>query len=79
MGHAVPEHLKRLWANWKRVAGKIGTFQARVLLTILYVLVVLPFGITVRLLADPLRIKKQPTAWLERPDCEFDLDWARRQ
>jgi hypothetical protein len=79
MGHAVAENLERLWANWKRVARKIGTFQARILLTILYALVVLPFGITVRLLADPLRIKKRPTAWQERPDSEFDLDWARRQ
>ncbi len=71
--------LKRLWEGWKRVAHKIGNFQARLILTILYIILVLPFGLGVRLFADPLRIRKRPTAWLDKPGGErMDLDWARR-
>ncbi len=49
------------------------------LLTIVYAVVVLPFGLLVRLFGDPLRIKKRPAHWLEHSDDTYDLDWARRQ
>jgi len=49
--------LKRAWQAWKRIAHKIGNFQARVLLTIFYVVLVFPFGIAACLFFDPLRIK----------------------
>lgn len=75
----MPEMLKRFWAAWKRIAHKIGTFQARVLLTVIYLVAVLPFGLAIRLFADPLRTKKHPGEWLERDDPKFDLGWARRQ
>ncbi len=71
--------LRQFWEGWKRVAHKIGTFQARVLLTVLYFVLVLPFGVSVRFFADPLRVKRPPTKWLERSPEEFGLDWARRQ
>ena len=71
--------LKRLWEAWKVLARKIGTFQARVLLTLLYAICVLPFGLAVRLFGDPLRTKKPPSRWLGRPDEAFDMEWARRQ
>ncbi len=70
---------KRLWESWKRIAHAIGNFQARVLLTLLYVVLVLPFGLAVRLFADPLRIRKRPRAWNEQVRGGADLDWARRQ
>jgi len=70
---------KRLWEGWKRLAHKIGNFQARVLLTILYAVLVLPFGLAVRLFADPLRIKRRPESWLEHPESPTTLDLARRQ
>jgi hypothetical protein len=31
------------------------------------------------LFADPLRIKRRPTKWLERSNDAHDLEWARRQ
>jgi hypothetical protein len=71
--------LKRMWHAWKRIAHKIGNFQARVLLTIFYAIVVLPFGLMVRLFFDPLRIKHRPGEWLNRPDEAHDMQWARRQ
>jgi len=71
--------LKRAWAAWKRIAHKIGNFQARVLLTIFYAVLVFPFGVATRLFADPLRIKRRPTAWLDHPNEAYDLEWARKQ
>jgi hypothetical protein len=79
MARGVTQRLKRAWEVWKVLAHKIGTFQARVLLTILYVLFVLPFGTWMRLFADPLRIKKPPQQWLERDEQVMDIDGARRQ
>jgi len=71
--------LKRLWEAWKRLGRKIGNFQARVLLTVFYGVLILPFGLVARMFADPLRIKQRPEKWLEHPDETLDLQWARRQ
>jgi hypothetical protein len=73
------DQLKRVWLGWKKIAHKIGNFQARVLLTIFYGVLVLPFGLAARLFSDPLRIKKKPTEWLQHPDEAYNLEWARKQ
>ena len=59
--------LRRLWEGWKRVGRKIGDFQARVLLTLIYAIFVLPFGVVVTLLGDPLRIRRSRQQWQEHP------------
>jgi hypothetical protein len=71
--------LQRWWQAWKRIAHKIGNFQARVFLTVFYFVIVLPFGLAIRIFADPLRIKKRPTQWLDHPAEVYDSRWARRQ
>lgn len=71
--------LKRIWQAWKRLAQKIGNFQARVLLTILYAVLILPFGLAVRWFSDPLRIKRRPPGWLDHGDIPSTMEWARRQ
>ncbi len=71
---------KRVWAGWSRLMHTIGNFQARVLLSLLYAIVVLPFGLAVRLFADPLRMKHRPSHWLENSEqAATNLEWARRQ
>lgn len=71
--------LRKLWESWKRVAHVIGNFQARLLLTILYLVLVLPFGLAVRLFADPLRIRRLPGGWLDHTTSSpTDMEWARR-
>ena len=52
---------RRLWSRWLKIAGIIGDFQARVVLSLFYFLIVLPFGLAVRLSGDPLRIKRPRT------------------
>ncbi len=71
--------LRHIWEAWKDIAHQIGTFQARLLLTILYFVLVLPFGLVVRWFSDPLRIKKRPAQWLDYTDAVSDLRWAKRQ
>lgn len=71
--------LRVAWQKWKRIARATGTFQARLLLTIFYAIIVLPFGVFVRLFSDPLRIRHRPTRWLELPRETHDLTSAKRQ
>ena len=74
MGHSrgkAPERLwRRAWEGWKRVAKKIGNFQARVMLMILYFVVLAPLGIVFRWTVDPLGIKPSTgyAGWRPRPD-----------
>jgi hypothetical protein len=72
--------LRRLWDRWKGIAHAIGTFQSRVLLTVFYCLIVLPFGLGLRLLADPLRLRCRPGShWRGRATVSPDGEHARRQ
>ncbi|MGB2887247.1 MAG: hypothetical protein WBC04_06105 [Candidatus Acidiferrales bacterium] len=71
--------LKHLYEAWKRLAHRIGDFQARVLLTLIYVCLVLPIGVAVRFFADPLRVKCRPDRWLDHPEEPAAMKWARRQ
>ena len=70
---------KRAWSRWKHVAHVIGNFQARVLLSAFYAVIVFPVGIITRLLSDPLRIKRRSTQWLDHTEETNDLQWAKRQ
>jgi hypothetical protein len=79
MANTFAQDLKALWGAWKRLAHKIGNFQARVLLTILYAIVILPFGLAARLFSDSLKIKNRPTKWIDRPLETYDMSWARKQ
>jgi len=75
------QYLRAAWQAWKRVAEKIGHFQARVLWGLLYFVVVAPFAIGMKLLSDPLRIKKKPESgwWVEHPRQTLTLEDAHRQ
>jgi hypothetical protein len=50
--------VRRLWEGWKRVGRKIGDFQARVLLTLFYFVILAPFALVVRGTADPLALRR---------------------
>jgi hypothetical protein len=50
--------MKKIWEGWKRIAKKIGDFQARVILTVLYFVIIGPFALIIRWAADPLALKK---------------------
>jgi hypothetical protein len=47
-----------LWNAWKGFSRRMGNYQSRVLMAFIYFVIVLPFGLGVTLLADPLEIKR---------------------
>lgn len=49
--------LKAIWAKWLPIARVIGNFQAQVILTLFYLVVLFPVGVVYRLFADPLRLR----------------------
>ena len=80
LSYFVTVSLSRGWAAWKRFARLIGEFNGRVLLTLLYVVLIVPSGLVLRLLADPLRRRRpQGSNWTPRSPVPATLDEARRQ
>jgi hypothetical protein len=71
--------LRKLWEGWKRVGHAIGNFQARVLLTVFYIVLVAPLGLVVRIFADPMRIRRPMEGWLQKEPQGTDMVTARRQ
>ncbi|GAB4577789.1 MAG: hypothetical protein Fur0022_05210 [Anaerolineales bacterium] len=71
--------LKRFWHNWKKFGQFLGDWLARIVLTVFYFTIFLPFGIGVRLLMDPLKIKPgHPLTWQERKTQDLKLEHGRR-
>jgi len=60
---------RRLWEGWKKIARKIGDFNARVILTVFYFILLFPFAVLVRIFTDPLEIKKKAhVGWHNKED-----------
>lgn len=49
--------LKTIWKRWLIIAKAIGNFQAQVILTAFYLVILLPLGVFFRLFADTLRMR----------------------
>jgi hypothetical protein len=56
-------------ARWRVVARKIGEFQSRVVLALMYFVVMAPFAIGLRCVTDPLRLRAAPV-WHPLPSGE---------
>lgn len=73
--------LRKIWQAWKRFGQFLGDVLARVVLTLFYFTVFVPFGLGVTLLSDPLRIRRPggPHLWLSRQTGDQSVNEARRQ
>ena len=73
--------LRKIWHAWKRFGQFMGDILARVVLTLFYFTIFLPFGLAVTLLSDPLRMRRPQTIpfWLARETGDQTLNEARRQ
>jgi hypothetical protein len=76
--------LARARQGWMDVAASIGTFQARLLLTVLYFTWMAPFGLLVRFVNDPLALRETvrpsvPTGWKRRPAQDHTIQALRSQ
>lgn len=52
--------MKKLYTRWKNISEKIGNFQATILFSFLYFVVVTPIGLVSGLFKDFLSIKYKP-------------------
>ncbi len=72
--------LKKFWSGWLRFGHFMGDIVGRVVLTIFYFTIMLPFSLIVTLFSDPLDMKKDKTpAWQARTTGDRNLEEARRQ
>lgn len=70
------------WPKTQQVLHIIGDFQARLILTLLYGVLILPVGVALRLSDDVLQTrtrKHQGSYWQSRPQINSDLQRARQQ
>ncbi|MGH2537039.1 MAG: hypothetical protein ACRDHL_06575 [Candidatus Promineifilaceae bacterium] len=63
--------LRNIWHYWKRFGLFMGNLIGRVILTIFYFTLFVPFGLGVRLFSDRLGMKPgAPRGWLARVERE---------
>ncbi|MCC7370734.1 MAG: hypothetical protein IT306_20100 [Chloroflexi bacterium] len=69
------------WSRWRALSQKAADTQARILLTVFYFTVMVPFGVVFGILKDPLHIKHRPrgTYWMDRKPGSEALADAKRQ
>ena len=73
--------LKKFWEKWKAFGHKVGNFQARLILSVFYFIVICPFAAVVKYAAKPLRLKAlHASNWLPNQAKGGDMmAQARRQ
>jgi hypothetical protein len=74
--------MRLFWQKTQQILHKIGDFQARLLLTLLYAVLILPVGVALRLSEDTLNAcpkKNAGTYWQPRKELDSALRHARRQ
>jgi hypothetical protein len=72
---------RRVWDGWKAFATDMGNYQGRMLFAFFYFIIVMPFGVGLRLFANPFKMKPEGrnTFWLERTLVSRELKDAREQ
>lgn len=71
---------RRAWQLWRRFGHALGDAVARVLMTVFYFTVIVPFALIAKIYRDPLGEERPTdTLWLTHAEPVTDLDAARRQ
>lgn len=71
--------VRKFWDKWKQFGQVFGDFIGRLVLTVFYFTIFLPFGLGVRFFSDPLGIKPGHRGeWVARTTKDHSLDDARR-
>lgn len=75
------EILRLTWERMMIIATIVGDVEGRVIATLFYFTILVPFGLGSRLLSDPLHLRGnlQNVQWVERAPVENELDAARQQ
>jgi hypothetical protein len=63
---------RNLWTRWINFSTRVGGFQTRIILSIVYLIVISIVALPMRLFSDPLQIKIQTKTsyWLKRTERE---------
>lgn len=72
------QFLRKVWQTWKRIGQFIGDQIARVVLTVFYFTLFMPFALGVRFFGDPLAMRPSRPKWLDRTTHDLTLEDARR-
>ncbi len=71
---------RRVYERWKRSAHAVGVVQTRVIMVAIYLTVVVPTGLLMRLSRDPLHLKPpKQTNWTPARQNERSVEAARQQ
>lgn len=71
--------LRKAWHAWKRFGQFMGDLIGRLVLTVFYFTLFMPFGLGVRFFGDPLGLRpRSRPKWLERQTHDLTLEDARR-
>lgn len=69
---------KKIWDKWKKIAEIIGNFQATLIFSLLFYILVTPFGLIMKIFSDPLKTKSK-ASWLKVVDSTSDLKKLTKQ
>lgn len=73
------EALRKGWHAWKRFGQFMGDIIGRLILTVFYFTLFMPFGLGMRFFGDRLGIRPRGSSkWLERTTHDQTLDDTRR-
>ena len=72
--------MKKGWKRWLQLSQMAANVLGRIIFTIFYFTIMLPFSLGVTFLGDPLKLKaNQNQHWLDREPLTDTLENARRQ
>lgn len=72
--------LRIIWHYWKKIAHRIGVFQSKLILSLFYFTLFMPFGVVFALFKDGLRIKnKTSSSWIVKNKQSETLEAMRKQ
>lgn len=70
--------MQKIWEKWKKIAEKIGNFQATVIFSVLYFILIIPLGLITKIITDFLHTKDNPH-WNEFIDNYSKIDDLKKQ
>jgi hypothetical protein len=76
--------MKNTWKTWLKISKKLSVFLANILLTIIYIILFIPFSFIMQLffkksLAGRVDETKKNSYWVQCKKAVQDLAWAQEQ
>ena len=73
------QFLRKVWQTWKRIGQFMGDLVGRLVLSVFYFTLVMPFGLGMRFFGDRLAMRRlDRPKWAERETHDLTLEGSRR-